>query len=122
MDHINALNNYIKATNTHDFTNVKELLSDKAIYWFTDKTCTSLEEIQAYFENGWDLMKDEVYGATDVKWLTVSDNAATCVYTFSYEGYQNGQFVEGNGRATNIFVKNEHGVWKLIHEHLSNFS
>lgn len=32
----------------------------------------------------------------------------------------NENFVVGHGRATNVFIKNEHGEWKLIHEHLSS--
>ena len=39
-----------------------------------DKTCTSLLEIQQYFENAWNVIQDEVYTATNVKWLTTDHN------------------------------------------------
>ncbi|SFD67746.1 SnoaL-like domain-containing protein, partial [Bacillus sp. UNCCL81] len=49
-------------------------------------------------------------------------NSATCTYQFQYEGYLKGNFVSGHGRATNVFIKNDHGVWLVIHEHLSGIS
>lgn len=119
MTYEEALVEYIEATNTHDFNNVKKILHDKAIYWFTDKTCSNLSEIQNYFENAWDIIKEEVYTANDVKWITIDQNSATCIYTYHYEGYYDGKFIEGSGRATNIFIKTNHNEWKLIHEHLS---
>ncbi len=48
MSYKNALKEYIDATNTHDFDNVKLLLHPDAIYWFTDRSCTTIEEIGKY--------------------------------------------------------------------------
>lgn len=115
-----ALIAYIAATNTHDFQYVRKLLSEEAVYWFSDKTCRSIGEIQQYFENAWGTIKDEVYRATDVEWLVAEENSATCIYTYEYEGYYDGKFVQGSGRATNVFVRDSLGEWKLIHEHLSS--
>lgn len=115
-----ALEQYIAATNTHDFSNVEKVLHPQAVYWFSDKTCTSLPEIRSYFENAWNVIKEEVYAATDVQWISADQHSATCLYTYRYEGYSNGKFVSGSGRATNVFVKTEAGEWKLIHEHLSS--
>ncbi|WP_053368065.1 YybH family protein [Bacillus sp. FJAT-27245] len=119
MDHERALQNYIRATNTHDFGQVKDLLHPGAVFWFSEKTCTSICEIQNFFENSWNLIKDEVYSASDINWLAVDANTATCIYQYHYEGYYNGSFVSGSGRATNVFVKDANREWKLIHEHLS---
>lgn len=120
MNYVDVLKQYITATNTHDFANVKKLLHPDAVYWFTDKTCTTMEEIRAYFENAWELIKEEVYSANDVKWISVNDHSATCLYQYHYEGYLNGKYVKGSGRATNVFIKDEHDQWKLLHEHLSS--
>ncbi|WP_096186586.1 YybH family protein [Evansella halocellulosilytica] len=120
MSYQDALEQYIVATNSHRFENVKNILHEDAVYWFTDKTCATMQEIQQYFERAWELIKDEVYSATDVHWLTVDEKSATCIYMYRYEGYVNGEFVSGSGRATNVFIKEDHGSWKLIHEHLSN--
>lgn len=118
MTYQSALTQYIEATNTHNFEKVEQLLHPNAVYWFTNKSCTTMEEIRAFFENAWDTIKEEVYSAKDVQWITVDERSATCLYTYQYEGYMNGEFISGSGRATNVFVKEE-GKWKLIHEHLS---
>ncbi|WP_026673901.1 YybH family protein [Alkalihalobacterium bogoriense] len=120
MSYEKALRQYIEATNTHNFANVKQLLHEDAVYWFTDKTCKTEEEIQQYFENAWTVIQEEVYSATDVQWLSVDEYSATSIYTYHYEGYANGQFVSGSGRATNLFVKDNDGNWKIKHEHLSS--
>ena len=114
------LQQYIKATNTHNFDNVKKLLHPNAIYWFTDRTCTSINEIQSYFENSWNTIKDEVYSISDVNWIVVEQKTATCLYTYHYKGVYNNRFVTGCGRATNVFLKDNKEEWKLIHEHLSS--
>ncbi len=57
------LHNYIKAINTHKFDVVKKVLHPEAVYFFSDQTCTTLAEIQAYFENAWSLVKDENFEA-----------------------------------------------------------
>ncbi|WP_025025391.1 YybH family protein [Caldalkalibacillus mannanilyticus] len=121
MGYKKALEQYIKATNTHDFSNVAQVLHEKAVYWFSDKTCTSMSEIQQYFENSWNMIQNEIYSASNVEWITTDLHSATCLYTYQYEGYHNGKFVSGKGRATNVFVKVSEDEWKLIHEHLSSF-
>ena len=120
MSHQEALQQYINATNTHDFSNVKDILHEEAVYWFTDKTCASIVDIQAYFEHAWDMIKEEVYTATNVQWISVDQQSATCIYNFMYEGYHQGKFMSGSGRATNVFKLNKNGQWKLVHEHLSS--
>lgn len=119
-DYQQALETYIAATNTHDFANVEQILDDNAVYWFSDKTCTNKDEIKIYFENAWNLIRNEVYAATDIKWITVDQNSATCIYAYTWEGFYQNQFTSGSGRATNVFVRNAEGVWKLKHEHLSS--
>ncbi|TSB45737.1 YybH family protein [Alkalicoccobacillus porphyridii] len=117
MNHI--LDAYIKATNTHNFKEVEKLLHPEAMYWFSNQTCDSMETIEQYFNNSWNYIKDEIYSARDVTWLTADTESATCIYTYHYQGYIEGKFVTGNGRATNVF-KLINGEWKLIHEHLSS--
>ncbi|MEK3973324.1 MULTISPECIES: YybH family protein [unclassified Psychrobacillus] len=113
------LNTYIAATNTHNFEEVQKVLHKDAVYFFSDQTCTTHQAIQTYFENAWTIVKDENYEARNVYWLHQGETSATCIYTYFYEGYINGEYSSGEGRATNVFVKEE-GRWLLIHEHLSN--
>ncbi|MEC0248091.1 nuclear transport factor 2 family protein [Paenibacillus chitinolyticus] len=114
-----ALEAYIAATNTHDFNEVEKLLHPQAVYWFTDKSCTTAEQIRTYFENAWDLIREEVYSVRDVQWIAEGPRSAACIYTYVWEGYHKGEFVSGSGRGTNVFVKDAAGEWKLVHEHLS---
>ncbi len=118
MDVKETLQAYINATNTHEFEQVKKLLNENAIYMFSDQTCTNMHEIQHYFERAWTIIEKEVYSISNIEWLYIHSSSATCIYTYHYEGYKQGQFVKGSGRATNVFVK-ENGAWQLIHEHLS---
>lgn len=120
MNYEEALKQYLQATNSHDFSNVRKVLHKDAIYWFSDKTCTTMSEIQNYFETAWDIIKEEIYTAKDVRWIATDQNTATCIYTYHYQGYHNGKFVSGNGRATNIFIRSNDNEWQLIHEHLSS--
>ncbi|WP_432767207.1 nuclear transport factor 2 family protein [Rossellomorea marisflavi] len=100
-----ALDRYIKATNTHRFSEVEKRLHPNAVYYFSDRTCSSMEEIQTYFEHAWSVVKEEVYGAIDVNWLQRGEQQALCVYRFTYKGYVDGEFVKGHGRATNALSK-----------------
>ena len=118
MDVKETLQAYINATNTHKFEQVKTLLNENAIFMFSDQTCTNMQDIQRYFEQAWATIKQEIYSISNVEWLYIHDTSATCIYTYHYEGYNQGQFVKGSGRATNVFVK-VNGSWQLIHEHLS---
>jgi ketosteroid isomerase-like protein len=113
-----VLNEYSKATNTHDFNQVRKLLLDHATYFFSDMICTTLPEIQSYFENAWSVVKDENYEGRNVQWLFTNSTSAACTYIYFYGGYVNGKYTSGHGRATNVFVKNSDKCL-LIHEHLS---
>ncbi|MFS0785231.1 nuclear transport factor 2 family protein [Shouchella sp. 1P09AA] len=113
-----GLKMYIEATNTHCFKEVRKRLHPNAVFYFTDKSCFSMEAIESYFETAWEQIKDEIYEAKDIQWQFVTEEVAACTYIFSYEGYRDDSFISGKGRATNLFVQHEH-EWKLIHEHLS---
>ncbi|MCM3784176.1 nuclear transport factor 2 family protein [Neobacillus mesonae] len=119
MNHEDILKRYIDATNTHHFENVRQLLDERAVYWFSDRSCSTLPEIQHYFEEAWKTIQEEVYSAHDIKWITASEQTAVCIYRYEYEGYLKGEWTKGSGRATNVFQKDGNNEWKLVHEHLS---
>ncbi|QKG83983.1 nuclear transport factor 2 family protein [Kroppenstedtia pulmonis] len=70
------------------------------------------------FEENWNTIRDEHYQITDVKWLTVTDESASCIYIFHWEGWFKDQWRKGSGRGTNIFTRHHHR-WLITHEHLS---
>ncbi|HYK71865.1 MAG TPA: nuclear transport factor 2 family protein [Pseudoneobacillus sp.] len=114
----NALDAYIHATNSHKFEHVAKLLSNHAVYMFTNKSWIGKDQIQTYFEGSWKAIEDEVYTIEDITWLASNENSAICIFVYQWKGYINGESKEGTGQGTNVFV-NENGEWKLIHEHLS---
>ena len=59
MDVMNTLQAYINATNTHEFEQVKKYLSKKAIFMFSDQTCTNMNDIQRYFDHVWATTEQE---------------------------------------------------------------
>ncbi|NEM97423.1 YybH family protein [Pontibacter burrus] len=109
---------YVTATNSHNFANVQPLLQPDAVYWFNKKESRGLPEIEASFNESWNYLPDEVYGIEDITWLSIDKRIATCIYTYTYQGTHNGKSIQGKGRGTTILVK-ENGNWKIAHEHLS---
>lgn len=103
----------------YTFSNVRTWVDSNAVYWFSDKTCTTPGEIQRYFENAWDIVKEEKYSVTDVVWIAEDEKSAACIYTYHWEGLIDGRHASGKGRGTNVFVKRGDG-WKVVHEHLGN--
>ncbi|WP_152393570.1 YybH family protein [Paenibacillus guangzhouensis] len=115
-----ALQQYIAATNTHDFNQVAQVIDAEAVYWFSDRSCTTPVEIQAYFEQAWQIIEDEVYSASDISWIAEDANTAVCLYTYHWEGKYKGEFASGQGRAANVFRRHQDGTWRIVHEHLSS--
>lgn len=114
-----ALDAVLAATNTHDFDNVAEMLSEDVTYFFNDATLVGRDSVRGYFESTWELIHEERYWAEDVRWLIESDNSALVVYRYCWSGTIDGQWSTGSGRATNAFARDVDGRWLLVHEHLS---
>ena len=77
------LRRYERASNSHEFDQVAPLLADDAVYWFSNGTYVGIDAIRSAFESTWAAILDEDYRITDVRWLTASEDAAACVYTYS---------------------------------------
>jgi uncharacterized protein (TIGR02246 family) len=112
------LRHYEEASNSHDFDRVAPLLADDAVYWFSNGTHVGIDAIRRAFETTWAAILDEDYRITDVRWLVATDQAAACVYTYSWSGVVGGQRRSGGGRGTNVLRRGESG-WRIVHEHLS---
>jgi ketosteroid isomerase-like protein len=112
------LKSYETATNTHDFSNVKKLLSEDLVYWFSDGSFNSINDLERAFVSTWNKIQDEDYSINDVKWISLENNSAVCIYQFKWKGLINGKLQQGKGRGTNVLVK-KNSKWYMIHEHLS---
>jgi uncharacterized protein (TIGR02246 family) len=112
------LKEYERTTNTHDFNNVRPLIAEDAMYFFSEQTLNGIDEIEKAFVETWDRIKEETYSITDISWVVLDDGVAVCTYTFDWEGMVEGTRKSGSGRGTNVLVKND-GTWQMTHEHLS---
>lgn len=114
-----ALKMYEEATNTHEFENVRRLIREDAIYYFSKETVQGHKHLKEFFGKTWDFIRDEVYKIHDVQWITIGESNAACIYKFQWSGLIDGVYKEGKGRGTNVFEKDDEG-WKVVHEHLSS--
>lgn len=112
-----VLKQYEARINLHRFEDLAPLISDDAVFWFSEGSFTGPEAIRGAFERTW-LIRDETYWLDDLRWVAVGDTAAACTYRFNWTGIVEGQARAGSGRGTTV-VRSEAGVWKIVHEHLS---
>jgi ketosteroid isomerase-like protein len=109
---------YEKAANSRNFDKVAPLLSDEAIFWFSNGSYTGIESIKLAFEKTWCRIRDEEYSIMHLKWLINGVDCAVCVYEFVSKGTVDGKASEFGGRGTNVLKKTDN-EWTIIHEHLS---
>jgi hypothetical protein len=112
------LKEYETKTNTHKFSEVKPLIAENAVYWFSDGQHVGLKAIEQAFAGTWKKIKQEEYKIKNVEWLFITETTAVCIYNFTWVGKVSGKLKEGVGKGTNVIVKNgKH--WQMLHEHLS---
>lgn len=117
-----ALEQYMSAIKTGNFEQFAKCLNEKIVFYFGNETCVGIEQIKKCFEDGADAIKDEKYWATDINYLHEDQSTLICVYKLKYSGYVNGRLIEGDGRASNVFIKNKTtGNWELIHEYRDGY-
>ncbi len=114
----NFIELYEEATNSHEFSNVIELIHVNALYRFTDGDFIGINEIKSAFESTWDKIQKEVYKISNLQIINLDTNSATFTYTFNWSGVVNGEKKNGNGRGTNVIIKIQNKV-QCVYEHLS---
>lgn len=108
---------YAQALAAQDWAKVEPLIHEEACVQFSEGTYVGKTSVKTAFERTFQLIKDEVYSISDVQWLERSDTLAVCIYTFSWSGIIDGKPERGSGRGTSV-LKNTHGQWQLLVEHL----
>ncbi len=109
---------YEIAANSRSFDNVESLISDNAVFRFSDGSYAGIDNIRKAFEETWKTNEDEEYRIIGVEWLFKSGTCAACIYRFHSRGKIHGKQFQSYGRGTNILEKKENN-WRIIHEHLS---
>jgi len=112
---------YMDAINTHDFSQITRLLHKNAVFCYSGQMKTDLEKVKAFHENFWNTVNDSKWWATDVEIIHQDPKCQVYTYQYNYSGYVDGEYIEGNGRSTDVFIKNDtSGEWELLHEHSSS--
>ena len=111
---------YAALINRHDFTLLAPLIDPKASFWFSSGTYEGHEAARDAFERTWQRLANESYWLEDLRWIAMSADAASCIYSFHWRATIEDQIVEGKGRGTTVLAMTESG-WRIVHEHLSAF-
>lgn len=118
QDLANFIQTYEEKANSRNFDLLVPLISEQAIFWFSDGSYTGLKEIRSAFEQTWSNLPNEVYSIGDITLLLAEESSAVICYTFISTSVSNGKESIFKGRGTNILHK-MNDSWQIIHEHLS---
>ncbi|MEV6501531.1 YybH family protein [Streptomyces prunicolor] len=110
---------YERANNSHDIERVVPFIAEDATYWFSDGSYRGIGEIRSAIEETFAKILDEVYEVRDLEWPVLTTDVAVCRYRFAWTGVVDGALRSGQGRGTNLIVRQD-GGWKMLHEHLSS--
>ncbi len=115
--HVQLLEDYVKALNTHCWEAVQPMIDDSAVFIFSEGTYVGIPAIEAAIRRTFGLIGDEHYEVVNKQWTLTTDSVAVCYYDFKWRGVIDGRAVAGGGRGTSIVHKTSTG-WKILHEHL----
>ncbi|MEM9080047.1 MAG: nuclear transport factor 2 family protein [Verrucomicrobiota bacterium] len=109
---------YEKALATQQWDHVEPLIHPNCSVTFSNGTFhQGKEAVREAFQRNFALIEDEAYSISDLHWTFKDHNFAVFTYSFKWSGKINGKNASGNGRGTST-LKNEHGTWQLVSEHL----
>jgi hypothetical protein len=112
------LNNYESALASQNWETVSPLIHEEACVTFSDGSrYVGKTEVKQAFERNFDLIQNEEYRISNVRWIRKRAEFAVCIYDFSWQGIIQGESSKGLGRGTMV-VSYEDGHWWLITEHL----
>ena len=106
-----------------DFSLIRDMIDERAIYRYNDGDFIGREAIQAVFEKTWrgdPTVKRARFYLSDIVVLSVDTASATATYTYHWEGAQGGREFKIQGRGTRVLLM-EGGRFRIKHEHLSRF-
>jgi ketosteroid isomerase-like protein len=119
LDPKKFLEDYERRLGEHSWRAVSDLIHDEAVFIFTEGTYRGKSEIREAFTRTFRTIQDEQYNISDVEWLAITSEFATCIYNFHWQGIVNGQAMSRGGRGTTVLQMTEKG-WQMVHEHLSS--
>ena len=115
------MKDYEAALTSQNWQNVDSLMHDDVCVTFSTGTFKGKSDVQVAFERNFKLIKDEVYTISDLHWVFQSNDSATCLYNFHWQGLINDQPMSGGGRGTSVLIR-ANDKWLIIVEHLGPFA
>jgi len=113
---------YEAASNSHDLDQTLGLISDDAVYWFSNGASHSgKDEIAEAIGNNFKVITLEDYCISELRWIAESDEIAVCLFRFDWSGLVHGEQASGSGRGTSVLSR-KGDTWEVVHEHLSKGS
>ncbi|EPJ48035.1 MAG: hypothetical protein OFPII_08270 [Osedax symbiont Rs1] len=113
----NMMKQYQVALASQEWCNVDPLMHEDVCVTFSSGTFYGKADVQKVFENNFYSILDEAYSISNLRWIFLGKESATCLYHFQWKGIINGQHCSGGGRGTSVLVQ-VGGKWKIITEHL----
>lgn len=112
---------YQEALNKHSYAGIAKLFHKDVSFFHSGVKMTDRKEVEEFHENFWDTIKNVKWWATDVKIVYQDERCEIYAYQYNYSGLVDGQKVEGSGKTTDVFAKNEKtGKWEFLHAHSSS--
>jgi len=115
--HLQLLEDYVRALNTHRWKSVEPMIDNAAVFIFSEGTYAGIAAIAEAIQRTFGLISDEHYEVMNQRWTLTTDSVAVCYYDFAWSGMINGRAASGGGRGTSIVHKTPTGR-KILHEHL----
>lgn len=110
----------IRRMRAKDLPATLKLIADDAVYfWSSGAAMFGKDAIAAGLTANFSSIDNDTYGVDDLIWLVESDDAAACVFRFSWTGTIDGEPVAGRGRGASVFRNGPSG-WQVVHENLSH--
>ena len=106
-----------------DFSLIRDMIDERAIFRYNDGDFIGREAIQAVFEKTWrgdPTVKRARFYLSDIVVTSLDTASATATYTYHWEGAQAGREFKIQGRGTRVLVMTD-GRFRIKHEHLSRF-
>lgn len=108
---------YQAALASQRWERVRPLIHQRCTVVFSSGTFDGIGQVEAAFRRTFDLIDEERYAITNLRWLDRSESRAVALYDFAWEGLIDGKPASGGGRGTSVLIREQQG-WQVLLEHL----
>src|SRR5260370_10078810 len=97
---------YKLSNRQHDLERVRSLISEDALFWFSNATShPGIERIAEAIKYNFTTIEDDHYEVGPIRWIVRTDTCAVCIYAFRWTGKIGGQPPARSTRGTSEIAK-----------------